>query len=60
MEHIYPKLSDAIAFSQQNQAVMSASDYIETVYPDVRIFMQLTSFVFSFDISMTYEHYLII
>ena len=42
MEYVYPELSDVTAYSQPKQAVMSASDYIETTYHDVRIFMQLT------------------
>ena len=42
MEYFYPKLCDAIVYSYSKQAVMSASDYIETAYCDVRIFLQLT------------------
>ena len=38
------KLSAVTTFSQSKRAAMSASDYIETAYRDVRIFMQLTQF----------------
>ena len=40
--YLFCKHSNAMAYSQSKQAVMSASDYIETAYHDVRIFMQLT------------------
>ena len=40
MEFVYPKLTDPAVYSQSKQAVMSAADYIETVYHDVRIFME--------------------
>ena len=42
IEYVYPKISDAVAYRQSKQAVKSASDYIETRYSDVRIFMQQT------------------
>ena len=42
MKYVYPKLNDATAYNLSKQAVMSASDYIEATYRDVRIFMQLT------------------
>ena len=42
MEHFYPKLSDTTESNYSKQAVLRASDYIETTYWDVRILMQLT------------------
>ena len=39
MEYIYVKLREATVHSYSKQAVMSASDYIETTYHDVRIFI---------------------
>ena len=42
MEFAYQELSDATVYRQPKQAVMIISDYIEKVYRDDRIFMQLT------------------
>ena len=47
IEHIYSEISDVKAYSKSKQAVVSASDVIETTYHYVRIFMQLRQcFVF--------------
>ena len=42
VEYIYPKLSEATVYNYSKQAVLRASDYIETTYHAVRTFMQLT------------------
>ena len=42
IEYFYPKLCDTADNSQSKQAVMSASDYVETAYRNTRMFMQLT------------------
>ena len=42
MEYFYPKLSATTVHNYSKQAVLSASDYIETAYRDIRIFLQLT------------------
>ena len=54
VEYFYPKLSDATVYNYSKQVVMSASDYIQPVYRDVSIFMQLTqncAFIRYFDVA---------
>ena len=41
-EVCYSEFSDVTAYSQSKHAVVGTSGYIETVYHDVGIFMQLT------------------
>ena len=41
IQYFYLKLSDATAYSYSKLVVMNALDYIEAVYHDFRIFMQL-------------------
>ena len=42
MKYVYLKICVTAACSQSKQAIMKASDYIETAYHDARVFMQLT------------------
>ena len=51
----YPKLS-ITAFNHLKQKVMSVSNYTETQYRDVRMFMQLMQCCVFIRPSMTYEH----
>ena len=41
MEYVYPKFSDATAYSQSKQAIKSASDSAEAACRDVGTFKQL-------------------
>ena len=41
MEYVYPKLSAAVGYSQSKQAVMSASNYTEIEYRNIRTFVQV-------------------
>ena len=44
MEYFYTKLSDATVYNYSKQAVMSASDYTERMYYDIKIVMQLKQY----------------
>ena len=57
MEYFYQKLSETTMYNYSKQAVMRASEYIETVHRDVRIFIcNKRKVVFSFAILMMYNH----